>query len=227
MASSDLNLNKDFLSNLSKYEPLAHHPDCDLHSHHLIRLFGYPICLGCFCVCLGIILGVYIFFFHLPRNVSGPQLYLVGVLAYLPTIVQFKIQRKKFKIMSRFMLGIAVVLLLGSIFFKNDWSSDEFIWKIIAVLIFFIVLKLTLKVRNLNLDNPCLTCSRGKYPFCTFKLPDIKKLAEIRNNREQMLENSDFFRFIEAVIKQLEGSPSNGKTLVEFETVNMGKTLQK
>lgn len=223
MTHSDLN--KVFLSNISKYKPLAHHPDCDLHSHHLIRILGHPICLGCFCVCLGIILGVLIFSFYLPRNVYGPHLYMIGVLAYLPTIVQFRMQSKAFKIVSRFMLGIAVVLLLGPIFFRYDWGNDAFIWEFVAIFIFFVVLKLTLDVRNLFLDNPCFKCSRGKYPFCTYKLPDLKRLAQIRNNSEQMLENSDFSRFIEAVIKQLEEAPSKSKILVEFETVHIEKAL--
>ena len=212
--------NKNLLSNLSKYKRFAHHPDCDLHSHHLIRLFGYPICLGCFYVCLGIIFGVFISFFYLSKNVSGPQLYMFGVMAYLPTIVQFKIQRKTFKKVSRFMLGIAIVFLLGSIFFKSDLGSNEFTWKIASIFVFFVVLKLTLKIRNRLLDNPCFTCNRGKYPFCTHKLSDIKKLVEIRNNKEQMQENSDFFRFLEAIIKQLEETPSNSKFIVEFETVD-------
>jgi uncharacterized membrane protein len=220
-----VDLNQDFLSSLSKYKSLAHHPDCDLHSHHLMRLFGYPICLGCFCVYLGIFFSILITFFFLPKNVSGPQLYMIGVMAYLPTIVQFKIQRKTFKTVSRFMLGIAVVFLLGSIFFKYGWGSDELAWKFIFIFIFLVVLKLTLKFRNRYLDNPCFKCGRGQYPFCTHKLPDIKRLAQIRNNREQQPENSDFSGFLEAIIKQLEETPSNSKFPVEFETVTMNKTL--
>lgn len=213
--------NKNFLSNLSKYKLLAHHPDCDLHSHHLTRLFGYPICLGCFYVCLGMIFGVLISFFYLPRNFSGPQLYMIGVLAYLPTIVQFKIQKKTFKIFSRFMLGNAVIFLIGSIFFKYNLGSYEFAWKLIALFIFFVILKLTLKIRNRFLDNPCFTCNRGKYPFCTHKLPDLKRLAQIRINKEPIPENSDFSGFLEAVIKQLEEKPSNSRLVVEFETITV------
>ncbi|MCK4798370.1 MAG: hypothetical protein KAT05_13400 [Spirochaetes bacterium] len=222
MAHSDLN--KDFLANISKYKPLAHHPDCDLHSNHLIRIFRQPLCLGCFCVCLGIILGVLIFYFNSTRYFSGPQLYMIGVLVYLPTIVQFKVQNKLFKIVSRFMLGIAIVLLLGSIFFKYDWSNENFIWKFGAFLVFFVVLKLTLNVRNRFLDNPCFKCSSGNYPFCTYKLPKIKQLAQVRNNNEQMLEKSDFSRFIEVVIKQLEEDPSKSEIRVDFETVHRDKT---
>jgi hypothetical protein len=100
-------------------------------------------------------------------------------------------------------------------------GSSEFAWKIASIIVFFVVLKLTLKIRNRLLDNPCFTCSRGKYPFCTHKLSDIKKLAQIRNNNEQTPENSDFSGFLEAVIKQLEETPSSSKSLVDFETVTV------
>jgi hypothetical protein len=148
----------------------------------------------------------YLFFL---QEISGQTLYIIGVVMYLPTIIQFKVQYKIFKTMSRSMLGIGVMFLFISLF-KYDWGGKEFVLKSISIFIFFIVLKLTLKVRNRFMNDPCVTCNRGKYPFCTHKLQDIKRLSD------QIPESSAFSKFMEATIEQLENPNEN---IIDFDTI--------
>ncbi|MFA5771974.1 MAG: hypothetical protein WC974_04505 [Thermoplasmata archaeon] len=158
-----------------------------------------------------------VFFLSMFTNLTGPQMYLFGIITYLPTIIQFKIQHKAFKVLSRTMLGASIALMWISLLFKYDWGAYEIAWKIFCVTVFFLVFRLTLTRRTGFQDDPCSTCDKGNYPFCTHKLPDIKRMYRTLSSSDCTTKNLDFTKFIEAVIKQMEGEPSSKDTPIEFE----------
>lgn len=71
------------------------------------------------------------------------------------------------------MLGIGIIMLLGSLF-RQNWGESESILKLLSIFVFLIVLRVTLKIRNRFVDNPCSKCNQGKYTRYAIEKPNTK-----------------------------------------------------
>jgi uncharacterized membrane protein len=169
----------EFINALEKFPLLAHHPACKHHNHHLIWVGKLPLCLGCTMMSLGIITGILIipflgFFKQLPFSV----LLSLGVVLYLPAIVQIWVQKKPYKIMARFSLGVGIVFMFYAGLWLTPISLIGIILKLGFLAVFYIVCNLTLKIRAEHSVSPCQNCPDGRFPICAYTLPRIPKLAK-------------------------------------------------
>ena len=96
----------------SRLLPGAHHPHCPRHEHHLLWIAGRPLCLGCTSMAGGASIGLLAVAF-LPLARMTPFVWLAAhVLMIGPTAMQPFVQRKRFKVFARAMLGAGTVTWL-------------------------------------------------------------------------------------------------------------------
>lgn len=168
-----------FINKLGETPLLAHHPTCRYYHNHIIWVGRTPFCLGCSMMSCGIITGLLLipylgFFSNLPFVV----LLAVGVMLYIPAIIQVWIQKKKYKIAARFSLGISVVFLCYAGLWLTPNSITGWVLKIGFITVFYAVWRLTLAVRSQYSKSPCKNCPEGRFPICSYTTQRIPKLAE-------------------------------------------------
>lgn len=168
----------EFMENLERIPLLAHHPDCQYHHNHLIWIGKLPLCLGCSMMSCGIISG-FLLIPHLTFLTDTPFYVpiLFGVLLYIPAIFQVWIQFKAYKIASRFCLGIAVFLMIYGGLWLTPWSWLGLVLKAGFLGEFYLVWKLTLKVRSQYSKSPCDSCPKGRFPLCSYTVKRIPRFA--------------------------------------------------
>ena len=104
-----------FFRELARQPRFAHHPTCDCYDNHLIRLGKFAFCLGCTSLVFGallasITLALLASVYFMPTFLTSlPHVWCLGVVLYLPTLVQPFLQSKSLKIFSRTLLGIAII----------------------------------------------------------------------------------------------------------------------
>lgn len=168
-----------------QFLPGAHHPHCERHHHHLVRVFGRPLCLGCTCLYSGMILGASASL-ALPWSALSPPAWLLACsLLVLPTALQPWVQRRGFKLFARTALGVGVALywvgLLGRLELPIDrlaaiaWGTAWFAACVAALM----------KVRLRRMDDPCSRCPLGRYPTCEWYLPTLLADPRSTNFRQQ------------------------------------------
>ena len=103
---------------------LAHHnPNRDDFDDHVLYLFNYAICLGCFSFGLGLTIGLIIgnlFYFFIVNSINLSLIILIFVSCWVPSIFQYTIQivRKKslknrgIKFLSRFLYPIGSIIFI-------------------------------------------------------------------------------------------------------------------
>ncbi|UCC18974.1 MAG: hypothetical protein JSV62_12820 [Promethearchaeota archaeon] len=103
---------------------LAHHnPKREDFNDHVLYIFNYAVCLGCFAFFLGVIIALIIgniFYPFFVKFVSLPIIFLVFLLCWIPSIFQYTIQiaRKKplrnrtIKFLIRFLYPIGSILFI-------------------------------------------------------------------------------------------------------------------
>lgn len=167
-----------FINRLGMVPAFAHHPSCKYYHNHIIWLGKLPVCLGCSMMGCGIGVGL-LLIPHLGVLTALPfsVLLCLGVLLYLPAIFQIWIQKKAYKIIARFSLGISVVLLFYAGICLTSWSWFGWILKAGFLMVFYVVWKLTLKVRSEYSKSPCDNCPEGRYPICSYTISRIPQLA--------------------------------------------------
>ena len=195
----------------ARFRRFAHHPTCYRHDHHLVRVLGLELCLGCTGLSLGILTGFGIYFAtDFFTSFQLFSIWIVGIILYLPTLAQPKVQFWSFKLISRILLGIAIFMMLFSLVLKIDWFSPKQIGiAIIGLAIFEITRRFTLRYRHSNKDDPCRDCPHGVHPFCLHHLDDLKALDSEKSGLKR--------EFVEALVKQLESSGGNGDGPVTFK----------
>lgn len=197
-----------FIESLESFPLLAHHPACKYHAHHLIWLGQIPLCLGCSMMLLGIITGVLMIpnlgFF---RNFPFSVLLSLGVALYLPAIGQIWLQRKFYKIIARFSLGIGVVFMFYAGLWLTPISPLGVILRLGFLTVFYIVWNLTLKIRAEHSKSPCKNCPEGRFPVCSYTLPRVPKLAEIYFDHADGtdIEADEFVRALQFTVNQQNG----------------------
>lgn len=103
---------------------LAHHnPNRDDFDDHVLYLFNYAICLGCFSFGLGLTIGLFIgnvFYFFIVNSINLSIILLIFISCWSPSIFQYSIQiiRKKplknrgIKFFIRFLYPIGSVMFI-------------------------------------------------------------------------------------------------------------------
>ena len=106
-----------FLGEAFRVSRQAHHPLCRCYDNHLLRFGRYAVCLGCACMGAGAVAtGAVLAWLSSAHFATLAQwgvwrLVALGVAFYLPALAQPFVQKKTFKVVSRFLLGMAVSCL--------------------------------------------------------------------------------------------------------------------
>lgn len=101
----------------------------------------------------------------------------LGVLLYVPAVLQIWIQKKTYKILARFCLGISVVFLCYAGLWLTPNSTIGWVLKFGFITVFYGVWHLTLTVRSQYSKSPCTRCPEGRFPLCSYTTHRIPKLA--------------------------------------------------
>lgn len=160
------------LQRLCSIPPFAHHPTCSCFDHHLVRIGRAALCLGCSSLVVGLLLGAAAI---LATGVLRPEVFIrvgwlsfvgAGILCYVPTLIQPYVQRKCFKITSRMLLGVGIVLLWFGSMALLPATLLGLCLRAIFVGVFFAVVVLTLRFRRAKSSCPSQNCSAKPFPFC-------------------------------------------------------------
>lgn len=165
-------------------KPFAHHPDCLCYRSHLLRLGSLPLCLGCTCMVLGMVVAsvvlclAAVFELEAFNRLTVAQCTVSGVALYLPTLGQPFWQWRPFKIVSRFLLGGGVVLLFfgGIVLLPETVTGLAF--RMLFVIVFCATLHLSLRLRQQCSASPARNCRHGGFPFCQSRDQMIDFISE-------------------------------------------------
>jgi len=157
----------------SAYLPLAHHPHCDRHSHHLVWLRGRPLCLGCCAMISGIAIGLATVAWAASLGLSWLGWGLLFAVLLVPTGLQPWLQNKLYKFVSRSLLGLCIAWCSLGVLWFIDFPQPVLLVRG-GVLVLAVVLYQGLHfLRNRRPDNPCTDCPLGTYPTCDWNLPRL------------------------------------------------------
>jgi len=119
-------------------------------------------------------------------------------LAFGATPLQMYYQRYAFKVVARFLLGVAVSLALSAVVFGYSWDSSLAVINIGFLAVVLALGIFTYKWRQRHIDTPCRTCREGQFPFCSWKHPLIQ--AILSEHGDSIQAAPPWFRtFLEAV----------------------------
>jgi hypothetical protein len=194
-----------FMSRLFALPPFAHHPDCACYDSHLLRVCGHPLCLGCTSMLAGAVLTALILLalWRAHMTPAGwPHALLfgtLGILLFLPTLLQPFRQIKIFKILSRMALGAAVIVLWTAGMLLLPLDPAGWLARLGFVLAFFVTLKATLRFRSRFTPDPSACCSPRRYPFCASNRSRVERLlAELRESASP--GDQEFLAFADALV---------------------------
>ena len=180
---------ESLVKTICRIPPFAHHPTCSCFDQHVIRVGGAALCLGCVSMASGLILGSVGL---LVASQIDPQLILtfgcvrlvaIGTACYIPTVLQLFLQNKYFKILSRALLGVGVVLLwFGAIVLLPSTPSGMLL-RVVFVVAFLGVGAATLALRKRRSREIWQTCKYGGFPFCAENLHRCRQsLLDFKEN---------------------------------------------
>lgn len=209
-----------FMDQLFSMPRWAHHPACPCYDAHVLRCGPVVLCLGCTCMAAGGVAAAAVLicvWMHDPRVTAGWPATLAGVACgvtlYGPTLFQPFWQRKPFKIVARFMLGAAVVVLGVAGLLLPPIDVAGFAFRAVFAAVFRIIFTATLRQRARFTPDPCARCQPRAYPFCDGNRDRVAALlAELR--RSAGPADAEFVAFAAA----LAGDPQSGAT-VEVTTL--------
>ena len=167
----------DLSLTLARYPVEAHHPACKFHDNHIIKFHGKEYCLGCSCLNLGCLLALPIFLMAYYFAIDFTLLMGTGILLYLPTLLQVKLQWKPFKLFSRTSLGVGSGIFMLSCMLLSPLNWVGFLIRIAGIVFFIVVAKMSLKFRSHNDNSPCINCQEGSFPYCSYKLEEMENIA--------------------------------------------------
>lgn len=204
-----------FMDRLFAFPRLAHHPDCACYDAHVLRMGGLVLCLGCTCMAAGAVAAAGL----LARSWLGGRGFTdgwpgtltmgaSGLALYIPTLIQPFCQRKAFKIVSRSMLGAAVVVLGTAGLLLPPLDAAGLAFRAVFAVTFRIVLQATLRQRARFTPDPCARCRPTVYPFCEGNRHRVAGLLE-ELRRSAGPGDAEFVAFAAA----LAGDPTSGATV--------------
>ena len=181
-------------SELSKFKIGTHHPHCEFHDHHIVRPFGGPLCLGCFCMWTGVAIGLFLWTINAINNYfQYYYLAFVGLSMAPFPFLQMKIQVKWFKMVARFALGFGSCLLLTSTLIFLPLNVVGLLVRSIILYSYIYLVKFALTLRSKNIDDPCDGCDKGAFPLCEWKSEQIYEILQNWNLDES---TNDFLKEI-------------------------------
>ena len=151
----------------------AHHPHCERHDHHLLWIKKHPYCLGCVCLYTGLIGGILVFALIYPMQISFLNWLGINIALLVPTVFQPFIQKKSYKVVSRWLLGLCIASYFLSGFFITNLPVNSWIFRISQIGMFALIFSILTWIRNSKIDNPCNKCPLGNYPVCEWNLPRL------------------------------------------------------
>lgn len=195
---------RHFMESLFAFSRFAHHPDCSCFDAHVLRIGQLVLCLGCTCLATGTLAAtavlVSLFLSHaIPSGWYGTLAFaVIGICLYAPTLLQPFCQRKPFKVVSRFLLGVATPVLCVGGLVLPPLNATGFTARVAFVGIFRLVYKATLRQRARCTPDPCSRCGISTFPFCQDNRPRVISLvAELR--RRACPEDAAFVAFAAAL----------------------------
>ncbi len=214
-------MNPTPLSLLGQFRPLAHHPDCGRHDHHLVRPFGYPICLGCAGLGTGVVGGIAVWA-TLHPDLSASAACLAALGFFLPTFGQPFVQVRAYKFPSRVCLGIALALT-GWALWVAPLTAAGWVGRVGIAGAVGGFYKLATTLRERKTPDPCSGCPWGSFPLCAHNLPHLRRLHTDSADPAQQA----FIGALLADLEPLAAVPPNFRNLpkrtggaVEFQNVS-------
>lgn len=203
-----------FMDRLFSTPRLAHHPDCACYDAHVLRFGQFVLCLGCTCMAAGaaaaavtLIAGWLLGGFSRGWPAT-PTMGVVGLALYAPTLIQPFCQRKPFKVLARFLLGAAVIVLGTAGLILPPLDAVGLVVRVGFMAAFWIVFKATLRQRARFTPDPCARCRPTVYPFCEGNRQRVAGLLE-ELRRSAGPDDAEFVAFAAA----LAGDPASGATV--------------
>lgn len=180
-----------FLSELQKLSPFAHHPSCKYYYNHLIWFGKTPLCMGCTMMSLGMLIGLLLVQLLNLSTLPFEYLLIAGIFLYIPAVIQTKVQIRSFKLTARTLLGISVIFLAYAGLWLTPWSFVGIILRVGFLGVFLAVWQITLRLREQYAKSPCDRCPEGRFPICSYTNNRIQKLSELHfktsdNNNPEM-----------------------------------------
>ncbi len=177
-------------SEIGKLKPFAHHPDCEFYDNHLIKVFSFTLCLGCFSMTVGIFSSAIISYLIFGLITFSYLFYIMPIIFLVPTFIQPHYQKKLFKIFSRTCLGFGIGFYFIPLIFLIANDALHLFIKFQFVLVFVIITKLALIYRNNKTPNPCSECKFGAKPICKHYLHEYEILLEkaFKNGEDDSIE---------------------------------------
>jgi hypothetical protein len=122
---------------------------------------------------------------HFPtlKHLGTWWLVAVGVALYAPALAQPFVQKKAFKIVSRFLLGVAIVCLWYAALVLLPLDVGGVALRGLFVAVFVMTWHLTQRFRARWTARPCDRCPDGVYPFCLGNRPRLAALFAGLQNR--------------------------------------------
>ena len=216
---------RQFMERLFALPRFAHHPDCRCFDAHVLRIGHLVLCLGCTCMAAGALAATAILaWLFLSRGIPGGwygtlACAVTGVCLYVPTLLQPFCQYKPYKIIARFLLGAATVVLVAGGLVLPPLDATGCAARAVFVIAFRFVARATLRQRSRCTPDPCVRCGTSVYPFCQDNRPRLVSLVgELRQCAGP--EDAAFVAFASA----LAGDETSGVS-VEVTTLRvlMGK----
>ena len=173
---------------LGELPPMAHHPPCPHHDHHLIYVAKRPLCLGCVCLGAGLLAGAGATVLVLgDQSIQlGPWLSAhAGLVA--PTVFQPWLQYKAYKILARFLLGLAsATWCLTAV----GWGAhvagvDRWLFAASSLVFFALMVRLLLLLRQRYTASPCDGCPQGVFPTCAWSLEQAAKIEQSAGHEQR------------------------------------------
>ncbi len=155
---------------------------------------------------------------ELPSRVGPWGMVGLGVVLFTPTLFQPFWQVKVFKVISRFFLGISVVLLWYGAMVLLPWTFMGFVLRLVFVAIFVQTFRLTQKWRSKKTSNPCERCPFGVYPFCKGNQMKVNTLVT-ELQRRACPEDKAFVKFAMNLA-------SAGWTDTNIEIMSIGEAIR-
>lgn len=205
----DSSLSEGFFTAVYGLPAFAHHPTCDCYDGHLLRFGKISLCLGCVCLTSGAVFFVSLFL--VAQLVYQPLLpmkslvvsWLFGLVLFSPTLAQPFLQRKAFKVLSRFLLGGSIVCLFYGAIFLIPFTLMGILIRIVFCLFFRFVYRKTQRFRDQYTADPKEKCSRGCFPFCEGNRERLQSILEdIKANPKA---EPEFINFAQSFVESKTG----------------------
>ncbi len=193
---------------LFRHPPWAHHPTCRCFDGHLLRIGRLALCLGCTCLAAGLITGGVALLWawrHEPWLLHPWAVFGVGLLLFVPTLVQPFWQHKGFKAASRFALGLCLPCVLTAGLILPPLSALGWLARAGFVAFFLATYRFASWLRRRYTPDPCATCPHGRYPFCADNLPRVRRL----------ITSSGAGEFAEGLRRLIDESPEGAAAALE------------